>query len=150
MYRALGSCNHAFEVPPPIAIAPLEIQVSERVYSTPNSPEVWGESFWFVVHLGSLNAPDVIPPEKQEKYWNFIDGLPEMLACQKCAHHARAWVEQHRPQKDKIVATRKALVQFYVDMHNDVNQRNKQPLLSVEEVERKFAGPVRVRHFRYQ
>jgi hypothetical protein len=151
MYRALGHCTTPFEVPPPVDVqnAPIEIHLTERAYANLAAPEVWGESFWFVVHLGSVSAPEVIPPEKREKYWNFIDGIPEMLACKKCAVHAREWVEQNRPKKEMITASRKALIQFYVDMHNAVNERNGQPTLSVEEVVRKFTGPVRIRHFQY-
>lgn len=151
MYRALNNCTYQFEIPPPILVdpAPMEIHIAEKTYQNLNAPEVWGESFWFVVHLGSMSAPEEIPPEKHEKYWGFIDGIPEMLACKKCAVHAREWVEQHRPQKDTICATRENLVKFYVDMHNAVNQRNGQPQLSVDEVKRKFSGPVRIRHFTY-
>jgi hypothetical protein len=139
------------DIPPPIEVnlAPIEIHVAEKTYQNLHSPEVWGESFWFVVHLGSMSAPDVIPPEKRDKYWGFIDGIPEMLACQKCAVHAREWVEKHRKDKDKIVSSRENLIRFYVDMHNAVNERNGQPVMSVEEVKRKFSGPVRIRHFTY-
>jgi hypothetical protein len=139
------------DIPPPIEVnmAPIEIHVAEKTYQNLHSPEVWGESFWFVVHLGSMSAPEVIPTEKREKYWGFIDGIPEMLACQKCAHHAREWVEKHRKDKDAIVSSRESLIRFYVDMHNSVNQRNGQPVMSVDEVKRKFSGPVRIRHFTY-
>jgi hypothetical protein len=149
MYRALNNCTYAMEIPPPITMAPMEIHVAEKTVQNLSAPEVWGESFWFVVHLGSMAAPEVIPAEKREKYWGFIDGVPEMLACKKCAEHARIWVEAHRPQKDTICASRENLVKFYVDMHNDVNQRNNQPILTLEEVKRKFSGPVRIRHFTY-
>ena len=151
MYRALQNCTYNLEIPPPILVenAPLEIHIAEKTYQNIHSPEVWGESFWFVVHLGSISAPEIIPAEKRDKYWGFIDGVPEMLACQKCAVHARKWVEAHRNKKDEICATREGLVKFFVDMHNDVNQRNGQPTLSVDEVKRKFSGPVRIRHFAY-
>lgn len=151
MYRALNNCTYPMDIPPPIEVnlAPIEIHVAEKTYQNLHSPEVWGESFWFVVHLGSMSAPDVIPPEKRDKYWGFIDGIPEMLACQKCSVHAREWVEKHRGDKDKIVSSRENLIRFYVDMHNAVNQRNGQPVMSVEEVKRKFSGPVRIRHFTY-
>jgi len=151
MYRALHNCTYPMDIPPPIEVnmAPIEIHVAEKTYQNLHSPEVWGESFWFVVHLGSMSAPEVIPTEKREKYWGFIDGIPEMLACQKCAHHAREWVEKHRKDKDAIVSSRESLIRFYVDMHNSVNQRNGQPVMSVDEVKRKFSGPVRIRHFTY-
>lgn len=151
MYRALQNCTYNLEIPPPITIdsAPIEIHIAEKTYQNLNAPEVWGESFWFVVHLGSMSAPEQIPPEKCEKYWGFIDGIPEMLACKKCADHARQWVEQHRAQKDEICSSRENLIRFYVDMHNAVNQRNGQPIMSVDEVKRKFSGPVKIRHFMY-
>jgi hypothetical protein len=151
MYRAIGNCTYDLDIPPPVQVdTPMEIIISNdnKVYNV-NSPEVWGNALWFTLHLGSISAPEQIPPEKREKYWGFIDGIPEMLACKKCAVHAREWVEAHRPQKDQICSSRQNLVKFYVDMHNSVNQRNGQPIMSVEEVYRKFSGPVKIKIFNY-
>ena len=152
MYRQLQNCKGNLEIPAPIKIeTPIEIIIEEQSkLKNLKSPEVWGESFWFVVHLGSVNAPEFIPEEKRPFYWGFIDGIPEMLVCQKCSKHAREWVEIHRPYREQICSSRDNLVSFYVDMHNNVNKRNGKPLMTKDEVYRKFSGNVKIKTFRYE
>lgn len=152
MYRQIQNCMGNLEIPQPVKVdAPLEVILEESSkLKNVKSPEVWGESFWFVVHLGSISAPEFIPVDKRYKYWGFIDGIPEMLACGKCSKHAREWVEQHRQYQDQICSSRDNLVKFYVDMHNNVNIRNGKPVITVDEVYRKFSGMVKIKTFKYQ
>lgn len=153
MYKQIFNCvsDNNVDIPPPVKVnTPIEIKYeNKKVVENITAPEVWGESFWFVLHLGSVHAPDIIPIEKREKYWNFIDGLPEMVACQKCSVHAREWVENNRPHKDMICSSRENLITFFVNMHNNVNVRNGKPLMTVEEVKRKFSGSVTISSFSY-
>lgn len=151
-YRQLGNCTYNFEIPPPIQIRPASIQVNveEKEVEQLSNPETWGPAMWFVNHLGSVSAPEVVPPEKREKYWNYIDGLPEMLPCQKCAGHAREFVDQHAPHKEHICASRENLVKFFVDFHNSVNDRSGKPQLTYDEVYQMFSGPAVIKHFSYK
>jgi len=151
-YRQLGNCNSVDHIPPPIEYPDfniLNISIEEKDCTNIRSPNVWGQAFWFINHLGSVCAPKIIPYEKREKYWNFIDGLPEMLACGKCQKHARNFVEKHRPYKDIICSTRDNLVRFFVDFHNDVNKRNGKPMLDIESVYSLFSRPAKIQYFRY-
>jgi hypothetical protein len=150
MYRQLGNCKYDLEIPPPINVStPIEIHYEDKKIQNVSSPESWGPAFWFILHLGSVKAPENIPMEKREKYWGFIDGIPEMLACGNCAQHARAYVEAHRPYKDQICATRVNLVEFFTNFHNSVNERNGKPKISCEEIYHKFSGPIQTKFFNY-
>lgn len=149
-YRQLGNCKYSFDVPPPIEKpCRISIDLEDKEIMNIKSPEVWGQAFWFINHLGSVNAPEIIPEDRREKYWSFIDGLPEMLACGKCQIHARNFVENNRQYKDIICSSRNNLVKFFVDFHNDVNRRTGKPELSLDDIYQMFSGPVRLRHFRY-
>ena len=72
-----------------------------------------------------------------------------MVACEKCSVHAREWVDMNRQHKDQICSSRENLVKFFVNMHNNVNMRNGKPLMTLDEVYRKFSGEVEVKSFRY-
>lgn len=151
-YRLLGNCKYDIEIPPPIPNIQRNLGINlkkEKVDSISN-PEVWGPAFWFINHLGSLSAPEIIPTEKRDKYWGFIDGIPEMVPCTDCKQHAREFVDTHRPYKNMICSSRDNLVKFFVDFHNKVNERNDKPMITYEEIYRMFGnGPVDINHFSY-
>ncbi len=152
MYRQIGNCKYNFDIPPPIQIQvpPMEIRLEEKTISNVSSPDTWGPAMWFMNHLGSISAPEVIPLDKREKYWHYIDGLPEILPCKKCSVHARAYVDQYSNQKDIICSSRDNLVRFFVDFHNSVNERTGKPKITYDEVYKMFSGPVSIKKFRYQ
>lgn len=152
MYRHIGNCKYTLEIPPPVNIQtpPIEIQIEEIQVNNVSNPETWGPAMWFMNHLGSISAPDVIPPEKKDKYWNYIDGLPEILPCKKCSFHARAFVDSYAPYKDIICSSRDNLVQFFVDFHNSVNERNGKKMLTSNDVYKMFSGPVKIQKFKYK
>lgn len=148
-YRKFENCNSIYDMPPPIDYDTLNINIENKECLNVRSPQVWGQAFWFINHLGSICAPTKIPPQKREKYWNFIDGLPEMLACQECQGHARKFVEKHKPYKDIICSSRDNLVRFFVDFHNDVNRRSGKKMMDIEDVYGMFAKPAKINYFRY-
>lgn len=151
-YRQLGNCSYNYDIPPPIQIKPasVEIQLEEKLIEHMSNPETWGPAMWFINHLGSFSAPEIIPLEKREKYWNYIDGLPEILPCKNCSQHAREYVDSNARYRDQICASRDNLVRFFVDFHNSVNQRTGKPLITYEEVYQMFSGPAVIKHFRYK
>ena len=152
-YRQLGNCSNVIRIPPPIpdlADISMEIRVQEKLCTNLSNPSTWGPSLWFLNHLGSIHAPEFIPSEKREKYWNFIDGLPEMLPCKKCSVHAREFVNKNAPLKNHICSTRDNLVRFFVHFHNSVNERTGKPKITTEEVYRMFSGPATIKHFSFE
>lgn len=152
MYRQIGNCKYNFEIPPPVNIQspPINIYIEEKRVGNISSPDTWGPAMWFMNHLGSVSAPEIIPKEKRVKYWNYIDGLPEILPCKKCSVHARAYVDQYADQKEAICSSRDNLVRFFVDFHNSVNERTGKPKITYDEVYKMFSGPVKIQKFRYQ
>ena len=152
MYRKINNCKSNIKIPPAVKITPptVNILIEEKRVNNLTSPETWGPAMWFLNHLGSVNAPEIIPPNKRQKYWNYIDGLPEILPCKKCSNHARAYVDKISPYKDIICSTRDNLVKFFVDFHNSVNERNGKPTLTCEEVYKMFSGPAKIQKMNYR
>jgi hypothetical protein len=149
-YRLLGNCKYDIEIPPPIPVSrSIEISIRKERVDSITHPEVWGPAFWFINHLGSVTAPEIIPPEKRDKYWGFIDGIPEMIPCLNCKEHAREFVDANRPFKGVICSSRNNLVKFFIDFHNKVNEKNNKPLITYEEIYRMFNSPVDINHFSY-
>lgn len=155
-YRQLSNCASKLRIPPPVLLEEedssfgLQIKVKETVCHNLSNPSTWGPSLWFLNHLGSVYAPEVIPVEKRAKYWSFIDGLPEMLPCKKCSSHAREFVNSHAQWKEQICSSREMLVRFFVNFHNSVNERTGKPRITEDEVYRMFTGPAKIKQFSFE
>lgn len=147
MYRVNNSLD--FIPPPPIAPSNMTICVEEHNVNAPNHPDVWGEAFWLILHLGSLKAPKNVPIMDSQYYWGFIQGLPYMIPCEKCAWHARTFIAAHEDQKDQICSTRSGLVEFFVAFHNAVNRRKGKPEMTVKQVCKMFARGARIKTINY-
>jgi FAD-linked sulfhydryl oxidase len=96
-------------------------------------PSVWGPKFWFTLHNGALNYPSLANPLCIERMKNFIIGIPVMIPCLKCQEHATSFIEKHKDYLDYICSKRDTLFKFFVDFHNQVNERQGKPLMSYED-----------------
>jgi hypothetical protein len=96
-------------------------------------PEVWGPSFWFSIHNGSLSYPENASPIVAERLKGFILGLPYMLPCSACRLHAISYIEEKTSKLDEICRGRDNLFNFFVDFHNYVNAKSGKKIYSYEE-----------------
>ena len=147
MYRSYGNCN-IVSIPPPLD-CDINIQCEEREYSSVFSPSVWGESLWFLFHVGSLVADSKISPIDSVKYWNFIEGIPLMLPCKMCSEHAQKFIDNERPNRENVVSSRDNLIDFFVKFHNQVNTAQGKPAINRSDIERLANGRVKVNTIRY-
>lgn len=108
------------------------------------NPIVWGPSFWFSLHNGSLSYPIDASNIVAEKMKGFILGIPYMLPCKKCSHHAITYIEENYNNLNKICSGRNSLFKFYVDFHNFVNKRLGKPEMSLKEAEILYKSCVNV------
>jgi hypothetical protein len=124
---------------------PLTLKWEEISYADPNAPEVWGPAFWYTIHKSALNYP--VAPTNIVKFHmkNFIYSIPYLLPCEKCQEHARNFIESHSDTIDSIISTRQSLFNFFVDLHNQVNQRNGKRIMSYEHAWDLYTRKVNVR-----
>ena len=106
----------------------------ERKGST--DPKVWGPLFWFTLHNGSVNYPDLASNIAIERMKGFINGIPYMLPCKDCSNHARTFIE--KSDLDAVCCGKEKLFNFFVDFHNYVNKRYGKKIYSYEEAKRLY------------
>lgn len=143
-----GACR-PIEIPPPVSVPSMSICFEEVEVSNLSNPEVWGEAFWFMLHLGAASAPEFISPEQAMGYWGFVEGIPLMIPCRNCSQHARQFIAQHRGDKQNICSTRGNLFDFFIRFHNAVNKRTGKPLCNSEDMYKKFTGGGVIKKVRY-
>lgn len=142
-YQMYSACNR-LTIPPPIQPADVNITFEETLCDNVFDPRVWGEGTWLFLQLGALSASDKISCDDASKYWGFIEGLPLMIPCKKCSQHAAEYIAKSRPRRAEICRNRDSLLQFFLDFHNNVNQRLGKPPITMNDITRLLSGTVRI------
>ena len=115
---------------------------------TTKSPEVFGPAFWFSLHNGSAHLPNVISPVSVKRLQGFINGIPEMLPCDPCSEHARAFIESNKTRVDNLKSGDDLFI-FYVDFHNYVNKRLGKPIMGYEDAYKMYKNGNSVNVLKY-
>jgi len=103
--------------------------------------QAWGASGWTFLHACVFSYPERDPTAamRQSAFW-LLRSLDHMLPCEKCAEHYRYATRHVTSPQHNVFNTRSALSRFYVDLHNDVNERLSKPIVSYDKVERAYAN----------
>jgi hypothetical protein len=95
-------------------------------------PTVWGPVTWQSMHYISLGYPIDPTPEQKEIYKNYYLSYQIILPCSVCANHYKENLKKV-PLTDDILSTRDKLIQWVIDIHNEVNIIKNKKVLSYEE-----------------
>jgi hypothetical protein len=129
---------------------PVTINAEQTtIFGNTSSPEIWGPSFWFMLHNGASKYPISASPIQSDRMKSFILGLPVMIPCEKCKEHATSYIENNYKNLDKICNSRSNLFEFFVNFHNRVNERYEKPLMSVENALKLYSGNVQISKMSY-
>ena len=97
------------------------------------SRALWGRPFWFSLHYGALNLPDVLDSEDQQMIYNFITSIPIFLPCDTCKNHAYDYIKKGNHDFKHIVSTKENVFEFFWRFHNVVNKSVGKPQISLEK-----------------
>jgi hypothetical protein len=93
------------------------------------SPEIWGRQAWHFIHMVALSYPEKPSVEDRKNFMRFFNSLPYTLPCPICGEHFKENMKTVPPR----MGSRKELFEWTVDMHNEVNKRNKKKILSYNQ-----------------
>ena len=99
-------------------------EVCPRVPS--KTPEVWGPSGWFMMHVMAANYPNEPSSEYRTACSDFLQSLPYMLPCGECGKHLQEYVQNI--DIPKSCASKDSLHEFVNAVHDSVNQRKGKAL----------------------
>jgi hypothetical protein len=95
-------------------------------------PNLWGSHGWIFLHTITMNYPNNPTSTDKQIYSNFFKSLSTILPCAKCAHNYSLHLEEY-PIED-AVDSKESLVNWLIDIHNEVNESLQKPTLSYEQV----------------
>ena len=100
----------------------------------------WGPKAWGFLHAASFKYPDKPLTQDRLAWSNLLQSLAIVLPCAVCRKHFAAELARVLPEREnaRILDSRDTLTRWLVDVHNDVNARNKKRLWTYEEVEQVY------------
>lgn len=95
---------------------------------------IWGPSGWLFMHSISFQYPENPTEEDKNNYRVFFESLKNTIPCPKCREH----YSENLKQKPIQLNSRDELIQWVIDIHNEVNEKNSKKIYSRQEVEKLY------------
>lgn len=95
-------------------------------------PELWGPFFWHTIHIVALGYPKDPTYSDKKAAKEFFESLQHLIPCSICRNHYTKHIQSTpiTPSLD----TREHLIQWTIDIHNEVNKMLKKPTWTKSEV----------------
>lgn len=97
------------------------------------SPTVWGPHGWKFMHYITFTYPVNPTLDEKEYYRNFFEIVGKVLPCQTCRINYERHLQKH-PLTDYALSTKKNLIEWLVNIHNEVNILNGKPIMTPNQV----------------
>jgi ATP-dependent Zn protease len=98
------------------------------------NPKIWGPHAWIFLHTITLNYPENPTPEQKKQYKKFFESLADVIPCDKCKYNYIKKIKKNPVN----VESRMELVQWLLNIHNEVNVSNEKSPLSMKEFIKKY------------
>lgn len=98
----------------------------------PAGPDVWGPHGWKFLHFVTLGYPNSPSNEVKNIYKDFFTNFSKVIPCPLCANHFQEHLEIY-PLDDEVLSSKINLINWGIDMHNEVNKINGKKIYTYEE-----------------
>lgn len=95
-------------------------------------PSIWGPSGWTFMHYITLSYPDEPTYQDKTNMKNFFNNVKNVLPCEKCRINFDKHLEKY-PLSDDILNSRFDLINWLINIHNEVNIMNNKPVFTYEK-----------------
>lgn len=93
-------------------------------------PNIWGPGAWTFLHSITFQYPEKPSDLEKQKYYTFFNSLKNVLPCPVCREHYKKNFEQLPIRLE----TRNELIEWLIDIHNEVNRMNNKKIYTYNEV----------------
>lgn len=100
-------------------------------------PKIWGPPTWDFLHYVTLSYPDNPTQEEKNNIRIFFMLIGKVLPCQSCRNNFYKHINIHG-MTEEVISNRYNLVMWLIKIHNEVNKMNNKPLLTYEQVIKKY------------
>ena len=96
-------------------------------------PMLWGPKGWFFLHSITFNYPKNPSASDKTNYKMFFEQLSNVLPCEFCSEHFKKNLEKY-PLNEEVLQNNKNLIQWLINIHNEVNVLNNKRKYTYDEV----------------
>jgi hypothetical protein len=100
-------------------------------------PIKWGFHTWKMMHYLTYNYPNQPSEQNKTDIYNFFISMQNLLPCEKCRVNYAEHLKMHPLTKD-ILNDRRKLVNWLIDIHNEVNKSLGKRIMTYDEVDRLY------------
>lgn len=93
------------------------------------NPIYWGPAGWHFMHAVTMTYPEVPSDQDKERYRIFFESITAVLPCPACRRH----YQENLKKLPIRLESRSDLFKWLIDIHNEVNKKNKKRILSYDE-----------------
>jgi len=93
-------------------------------------PNIWGPPAWVFLHSITFQYPENPTDLDKQKYYTFFNSLKNVLPCPKCKEH---YASNFLTTQINL-ESRTSLIEWLIDLHNEINRMNGKKILSYDEV----------------
>lgn len=109
----------------------IKAEVKLKIGVSRSARKLWN-LYWFNLHYLSYNYPENPSSENMKQIEELTDKMTkDGLGCPRCRAHFIQWNKSKPVNQNN--SSREALVSWYLDLHNDVNRRNKKKLFTRQQ-----------------
>jgi len=110
-----------------------------------NKRDYWGPLLWESINTIIREYPENPTAETQQNYKLFFQSLGDVIPCKDCRIHYRNHLQNLSIQD--ALKSRDDLINFIIDLHNEVNKATGKDILSRQDARNIVEG--RVSNFKY-
>ena len=96
------------------------------------NPKFWGPHAWIFLHSITFNYPKEPTDKDKEIHSKFFKELQYIIPCEKCAYNYKLHLDEY--PIEEALGNRESLVQWLINIHNEVNKELGKPLYTYEQV----------------
>ena len=97
-------------------------------------PNIWGPPAWLFLHSITFQYPETPTFADKENYRVFFEKIQYVLPCPTCRAHYTENVNRNPIRLN----SRKELIEWLIDIHNEVNKKNGKKVLQYDEVYKQY------------
>ena len=90
------------------------------------SPDIWGPKIWYTWHIIAEGYPENPSENDKKNYKNFYIYTSKVLPCDLCREDSTRRLS--KVNWNQILKSRKTLLQWTQDYHNEINKKLDKPL----------------------
>ena len=103
------------------------------------NPTIWGPSAWRFMHYITLSYPDNPSDDDKHNIKQFFIYAGKVLPCAKCRNNFKDHLHKY-PLDDNVLSSRLTLVNWLIDIHNEVNIATGKPVVQHKLVIENFTN----------